>query len=247
MFDASSPMAESCDKLPSPLQSTAIVVAPSNSGRVTPSIKEAARQATRKVPLAAAARQRATPSLGKNTWPIENDSERLFAARCQRDERFLTRSKELDYEAITDAFNVKAAVVGTGIRPKTAKDVRDFFQKMLLSASAATFAMDTVDSTSNISGGGGEGGSVTATAAKAVKQQMCLKCNRPQEPGHYIRAYEKVGDVWKPTQNICRFADGEEAYNSACAAKRKRNEEAAARKVAARKLKRQQQTREQQK
>ena len=51
---------------------------------------------------------------------------------------------------------------------------------------------------------------------------------------HYLRAYEKVGNVWKPTRNVCRFFHGEGAYKDAAQAKRKREDEAKARKVVAR-------------
>ena len=94
---------------------------------------------------------------------------------------------------------------------------------MLLSTSAATFA--TTMTTTHID--------VTAR----VKQQICMKCKRPKEPGHYIRAYEKVDGHWKPRANVCRYFDGEEAYAAAAKAKRAREVEAAAKKVVAKKAK----------
>lgn len=69
--------------------------------------------------------------------------------------------------------------------------------------------------------------------AKA-RRQICSFCKQPQEKGHYLRAYEKVGNVWKPTRNVCRFFHGEGAYKDAAQAKRKREDEAKARKVVAR-------------
>ena len=71
--------------------------------------------------------------------------------------------------------------------------------------------------------------------AAKVKQQICMKCKRPKEPGHYIRAYEKVDGHWKPRANVCRYFDGEEAYEAAAKAKRAREVEAAVKKVAQKK------------
>eukprot|EP01052_Picozoa_sp_SAG31_P058179 SAG31_NODE_17628_length_663_cov_2.297872_1_plen_144_part_00 len=121
------------------------------------------------------------------------------------------------------------------IRPKTIKDVRNFYDTMLLSAASSTFEEmkpppPKMQSTKVVS---------EATGTKKPKQ-VCSYCQRLSE-GHYLRSYKKVDGAWKPTGIVCRYFHGEQAYAAAAAAKRKREEEAAAKKAAAKRARKIQQ------